>query len=360
MSWFRFCHCVFVFLLLIPLPAHAQWHDESRHMSMDPPSNWTPMSEGLLARVNSSQGVLHVTGGDFVAGFTRHLEDELLFPYLLIQRISWDDLPTYVKLSNQPTDHAMLALIGRLVVAFEVRGPLPSSLDAASFSEAYDCDMARLVRVSTDGRFAIAGTIPTKAGGSINYFTQGLVGVEGIATATLFNSRWTNDLEPLISQNLRSLAFDEGFDLAAIKPIPAAPVPVNPGPAGSPAPQPEAIKVIPPPTGAAGGPANTQHAQTPAATEGTGGVGARVNEDLSKQIMPWILGVAAVLVVGIGTAVVITLYLQAKQREQKARARRERRHTHTHAQTPPAPRQAPPQVGQSHHTQSQYPNQSKR
>lgn len=189
--------------------AHAQWASDSAPLTMTPPNEWAAMDDALLADTNRQ--VRHVTGGNFIAGWTAYESEVLLFPYLLVQHVPYTTLEETHRPTHALDERGVLQLIGRLIRSLGVPDPLPGDIDLLTFSEAYGSDQVRLVHLEADGSFVLTGAIPLGDGsGSIAYHTAGVLGRTGAAFATVFTLDDLAALRPVIDNAAATLAFAEG------------------------------------------------------------------------------------------------------------------------------------------------------
>ena len=231
-------------LLLSAHDASSQdWEDSYSRISMAPPDRWPPMSEALLAFANEK--VVHVAGRGYIGGFSRVPANTLVFPYVLIQYIEYNNKPEIDRPTHKLDDRAMLTLLRQVTQSFKSSSKLPEGIDVATFKRDYSSERARLVDLTSDGRFDIAGVTPFEDNsGVINYHTHGVVGVNGVALVTLFATTLFNEMGPIISGQMRTLAFDTGYGYDK---LPAASATTtNTGTAGQP-------NTTPPPNNPGGG-----------------------------------------------------------------------------------------------------------
>ncbi|MBX2851004.1 MAG: hypothetical protein KTR15_04565 [Phycisphaeraceae bacterium] len=207
---------LFTMLLLCAWHSPAEtWEDERYHLSMQQPGDWRPMNAGLIAQTNAQ--VSHVTGRGFIAGYALRETTTLVFPYMLVQYKPYTALPEEFRPQAKPDERGQLELLYALVGAFRQKGPLPDDIDTPQFIDRFGNNHARLIRLEDDGRFDFAGKIPHEVGQDpIRYHTHGVLGKDGIGLTTIFTIDDYAALTSLISTEMRTLAFAEGYGLAAL------------------------------------------------------------------------------------------------------------------------------------------------
>jgi hypothetical protein len=207
--------------------ASAQtWQDERYHLSMQSPEGWLAMSDELLAQTNAQ--VSHVTGRGFIAGYMLRDMAALVFPYMLVQYKPYTALPEGFRPQAKLDEQGQLNLLVGLVGAFRQNVPLPGDIDTPQFIDRFGNDHARLTRLEDDGRFDFAGKIPHEIGQDpIRYHTHGVIGKDGVGLVTVFTIDDYAVLAPLINNEMRTLAFENGFGMAALPDEPPRPEPVD-------------------------------------------------------------------------------------------------------------------------------------
>ncbi len=210
-------------LLLCSWSAPAQtWQNDRYHVSMQTPTDWPAMSKALLAQTNAQ--ISHVTGRGFIAGYALNETDTLVFPYMLVQFKPYTALPEQVRPQAKLDERGRLELLYEMVGAFQQRGPLPETIDTPQFTDRFGNDIARLTRLEDDGRFDFTGKIPHEVGQDpIRYHTHGIFGKDGIAMVSVFTIEDFSGLTYVIQNEMRTLAFDQGFGGDALPDEPAIP-----------------------------------------------------------------------------------------------------------------------------------------
>lgn len=203
----------------ISTPA-AAWESERHGMSLQAPDGWHAMSDALLDTANAS--IRHVTDRGFIGGYGQYAGNQLLFPYMLVQFKSYDDIYEGTRPTHQLGERDKLALICNMIPQFGDSSSLPEDIDSPQFFEQYGSKYARLTRLETDGRFDFMGSMPHSGGEkTIAYHTHAVIGKDGFAVVTLFFEKQNIEIDQIINEDMRTLSFAEGFDYAALpKPPP--------------------------------------------------------------------------------------------------------------------------------------------
>ncbi|MGB0767535.1 MAG: hypothetical protein ACPGYV_07470 [Phycisphaeraceae bacterium] len=196
--------------------AHADtWQHERYHLLMQRPGDWVAMSDALLMQANAK--VSHLTGRGYIAGFVYHDANTLVFPYMLVQFKPYQALPADSRPTATLDERAHLDLLYALVGEFRKNGPLPATIDTPQFIDRHGTKHARLIRLDNDGRFDFTGVIPHAAGQTpIRYHTHGIAGRDGLALVSVFSVENFDSLDEVIQNEMRTIAFDEGFGMDAL------------------------------------------------------------------------------------------------------------------------------------------------
>ena len=331
----RLALCVLVqaLLLSIALPASAErWADADLHLSLEAPQDWQPFDPSLLDTANKQ--VRHVTGHRFIAGYAlnNNTGSTLVFPYLLIQFKPYTELIEADRPTAGLTTRDKLILLSRLIEAFKISEPLPESIDIDAFASKFNSELIKLVSLTDDGRFDLTGTIRPQNNDSdflIHYHTHGVIGKDGIAIVSLFESERFEALAPLIQGALRTLSFDPGFTIAELPaPVLEPADPTSPDTNANPGdeqPKPDSPDpdVTTPDQLAA--PSQADNNDDNAADTST--TPTTPPADSSALII--VLAVLGVTLMGVVTVIVVITHKQAQTKRERARARRERQGQHT-------------------------------
>ncbi|MFN3167941.1 MAG: hypothetical protein ACE37H_12855 [Phycisphaeraceae bacterium] len=331
--------CVLAFALLAVCvgPVRAQaWQTEDGRLSMQPPAEWDAFEPSLLEAANKQ--VRHVTGRSFIAGYARGTSagTTLIFPYLLVQYEPYADLPEADRPASKPDLPGKLELLTRIVDAMKPADDLPDAIDLETFAQQFGSELVRPLAMTDDGRFDLAGDIPTQDGSEpIRYHTHGVMGKDGVAMVTVFGGERFDQLDPVIQGPLRTLAFAEGHAYAD---LPDAPPPGD-GPdaessdGGTPGTEPAE-----PDAQAPAGPGDSTDADAQdadgssqggdktgaGAVTTNGGHGADAPAERSIGALILILAVMGVVMFAVVGIVVFVTHQKAQARRERARARRER------------------------------------
>ena len=338
--------CVLALISLLLLCATSSsaetWQDERYQLSMKSPSEWVAMSPGLLARTNAQ--VSHLTGRGFIAGYALNESDTLVFPYLLVQFKPYTSLPEQYRPASKLDERARLELIYALVGAFREKGPLPADIDTPQFINRFSSRHATLTRHEDDGRFDFTGKIPNQGGSEpIEYHTHGIFGKEGIALVSVFSIDNFSGLTYVTDNDMRTLAFAEGFGADA---LPDQPPAVEPDPATSEPPAtdgPDTTEPKPEATAAEEKPVDETEAAV-AETPGAEETPDPVNPSTGKADSTALIVILSLLGVFLFAAAFIAWFIahkQAQAKRERNRARRERREQMQAGQTAAAVKQAP-------------------
>lgn len=329
----RNCLAVQIILLMVAVCAAGEafaqgWDAPEHHLSMQPPEQWKAFDTPLLDFAN--QNVRHITGEGFIAGYGLQVGGEtLIFPYLLIQYKPYDKLPEEHRPTARLDLQGRLTLMVRMLERFRLKDELPKTIDFEAFAEKYSKAHIQFIGFTDDGRFDITGELPSETGTDpIRYHTHGVMGKSGVAMVTLFAGSGFDEMGPVISGPLRSLAFEAGHSYTDLP----EPAPVDPDaatPSGEEPDEPTTPDQAEPQTPPTDPPAEANKDGSPAAkpdntpeqpTEPDAASAER--DSTALTILLSALGVALVVVVGI---VALVTHRQAQARRERARARRERR-----------------------------------
>ncbi len=346
----RLLACI-VIALLGACPAAADaWQDERYHLSMQPPDDWVPMSDALLAQTNAQ--VSHLTGRGFIAGYAFHETDTLVFPYMLVQFKPYTTLPARYHPVAKLDERDRLELLYALVSAFRELGPLPETIDTPQFIDQFGNKHARLIRLDDDGRFDFTGQIPHEKGQvPIHYHTHGIPGRDGIALVSVFTIDDFSGLTYVIQNEMRTLGFDAGFGADALPDEPPAPVPTSPeSPTESTLDnEPVAATSIEPSPPTEQAAQDQMQDQMPKAEDTQPVSTAPTHNPGNSNALVLILSLlGAVLIITIGVVWFVT-HQKAKAERERRRARKERiLAAQQSASTQHEPRQAQPPTVRSH------------
>ena len=332
----RWIGCVLLLLLLVVHTAPAQpWEQADTHLSMQAPESWQPFDTELLTTAN--QQVRHVTGHQFIAGYalSNNTGTRLVFPYLLIQFKPYTDLPEDQRPDAKLDTAGKLTLISHVVDALRLKQPLPPTIDLQTFASQHNSELIQITGLTDDGRFDLAGSIASSNGQDpIRYHTHGVIGKEGVALVSVFESERFDALGPVIEGPLRTLAFAQGFAYADLPDTPPTdPEPDHAAGTANPAADvgPDAADTAPAdPTAKAQTPQQDNiSSASPAAKNGDPAPASMLEDsqpDGGALVAVLIaLGVAMLAAV---VVVVIVTHKQAQAKRERARARRERQGQH--------------------------------
>ncbi len=320
-------HCLAFALCLIASATAAgeAWESPDHPISMQPPEAWIAFAPDVLDLANNQ--VRHVTGHRFIAGYGLRANsgNMLIFPYLLVQYKPYSDLPKPMRPTHKLDDQGKLLLLDRVVNALKFEPPPTASVDLDAYLAEQASDYIRVTRVDGDGRFDLAGTIPSFEGSDpIHYHTHGVMGREGVALVSLFASEQFEELTPLIDGPMRTLAFDQG---AAYADLPDEPPTPDPADADVP---PANQQVEPDPASSrAEGDANdrtpTQAQPDPQPKEQAEAGQAPTPDTPDSSTLLIVLGVLGLVAIAVFAIVIFISHKQAEARRERARERRERR-----------------------------------